>query len=146
MKYLLVWINYNFIYFFDINDVWNKSDTSLLNKNRYFTTEKINPKAIEISNEVIEFLQNKNKTEISESIIKLTENQRLDFQNLKNNFYNNTDIIFTGGVLRHSENNKAINLKLAYFEKVGNKSKVIGIDLKTDLKILENFRILNYDN
>jgi hypothetical protein len=138
--------NYKILQISRINDVWNKSDTSLLNKNRYFTTEKINPKAIEISNEVIEFLQNKNKTEISESIIKLTENQRLDFQNLKNNFYNNTDIIFTGGVLRHSENNKAINLKLAYFEKVGNKSKVIGIDLKTDLKILENFRILNYDN
>jgi hypothetical protein len=122
--------------FSKLNDVWLKDQQSLFSKNSYFNKGKIHPKIINMSERFLDYILDKNiiiESDICDSQFKLKSELNVVKEVLKNEGLNT--IIPTGAVARYNRKRNVIDLKFTYYSRIGNKSKLMVLQLFTDKDI-----------
>lgn len=126
--------------FSKLNDVWLKDQQSLFSRNRYYNKSKINPKIINLSERVLDYILEKNialDNDICDSQFRLKSELSKVKELIKNEGLNT--IIPTGAVTTYNRKRNIIDLKFTYYSRVENKSKLMKLQLFTnkDLKYLD---------
>ena len=75
-----------------LNDIWNLEDNNIFNRNRYFSTSKLNPKMLEISNEIGKYFSNLENNEITKNLV-IDNKEKLMFNDLKTKYLNSKSVI-----------------------------------------------------
>lgn len=111
-----------------LDDIWIKSEKSLLQKNIYFQYEKLNPKISEISNKIISFLKEKDNDDVF-NILSFEGKGKEELIELKTNNFNGENIILSGASARLDEENRMLELLISYYDKQGKEYNTLSLNI-----------------
>jgi len=125
-----------------LNDIWNKNDDNLLNKNRYSTIQEITPELSGLSKDVLAFLKDTNTQEISKNLI-ISEKENLDFINFRRGLFESKKNKINGGFAIWGKKSKTLYISLSYYDETSMDSNVVTLKLglTDDLKTLRKLWI-----
>ena len=114
-----------------LNDIWNAEDNNIFKRNRYFSTAKLNPKMLEISNEIGNYLNYLDNNEITKNLV-IDEKDKVKFKELKTKYLNSKSIILSGASSSFSEKNNSLYLNFSFNDKANNDINILKMTLKLD--------------
>ena len=114
-----------------LNDIWNLEDNNIFNRNRYFSTSKLNPKMLEISNEIGKYFSNLENNEITKNLV-IDNKEKLMFNDLKTKYLNSKSVILSGASSSFSEKSNSLYLSFSFNDKANNEINVLKMILKLD--------------
>lgn len=125
-----------------LNDIWNKNDDNLLNKNRYSTIQEITPELSGLSKDVLAFLKDINTQEISKNIT-INEKEKLDFINFRKGLFESKKNKINGGFAIWGKKSNTLYISLSYYDETSVDSNVVTLKLglTDDLKTLRKLWI-----
>ena len=114
-----------------LNDIWNAEDSNSFNRNRYFSISKLNPKMLEISNEIGNYFNNLDNNEITKNLI-IDEKDKLMFNELKTKYLNSKSVILSGASSSFSEKKNTLYINFSFNNKANNDINVLKMTLILD--------------
>ncbi|WP_394758467.1 hypothetical protein [Flavobacterium sp.] len=110
----------------NLNDVWIATSDSYFSKNKYFDFEKLNAKALQIGNILIEYLMNQNNDIFGLINDNISKNKEIVL-NIKNDLKLSDVSKIEGASIFHEEGKKIIEFKI--LKKINSKNKLFVIRL-----------------
>lgn len=125
-----------------LNDIWNKNDPNIFNKNRYTTLQELKPELAEISQDVLAFLKNPESKEISKNLV-VTEGQNTEFVNARKQFFDSKKNKINGASALYQKSSKTLFIHLSYLNETTMNADVLILKLilNDDLKTLNKLFI-----
>lgn len=119
-----------------LNDVWNKNDTSIFNKNRYFKIN-VGTKLETFSNAVVAYLSH--NTDTISTNITVSKEELKNLKELRKNYLN---CIITGASASYSKEKNLLYINFAFFDEIKNETSVLKLIFKfnTEETSLESFK------
>lgn len=126
--------DYKVLQFSRLNDIWRKDETSYSSKNRYFDLKDVNPKVLAISDGLLRYLETKDNSLLNDLICKENVWLANSYQELKDEIYKDVegDITITGASTYYYKGGKSMTIKMVYFTKNSNTSKLVYLRLYLD--------------
>ncbi|WP_136666998.1 hypothetical protein [Flavobacterium sp. H122] len=107
-----------------LNDVWNKNDANIFNKNRYFKID-LDTEIESFSNEIANYLSGKAEAFLSN--IKINDQLLNELKEIKKDYANTT---VTGGSASFSKKNNLLYLNIVFFDEAKKETKIAKIDFQ----------------
>lgn len=126
-----------------LNDIWNKNEDNVFDKNRYFGINSVKAEIATISNELANYFTNPINSYIFKNLI-IDNSQTQEFERLKNKYSNSKNGFLTGASASFNNKNNSAFLNFAFYDKLKKEINVLKLTLKlsndnTKLESLKTF-------
>jgi len=112
-----------------LNDVWVYNDVSLFTKNRYFIKEEINDTVIKYATDVLNYIMDKDSDDFITNLCNVNIYFKSNLNIIKEKILSKEGFIPTGASVYYRKNKNEIYLKVVYYSKSKNESKVFFMKL-----------------